>query len=242
MIRDLIERGRRLLPPGVRPLVVFLIVSAVLLFVHLVDEMLEGDAAAPDRAILLLFRTPGDLAKPIGPAWMLQSMTDISALGGFTFIWLFTLATLTYLALVRRWRAAAVLFAGVVGASVLNAVFKLSFHRARPDVVPHLTMVDNSSFPSGHAMIAAATYMTVGALLAHMQRRMATRIYLMSLFITLAILIGISRVYLGVHWPSDVLAGWLLGAAWALLFWIVARKAEGGAGGEAVSASRIAVR
>ncbi|MDP9103641.1 MAG: phosphatase PAP2 family protein [Pseudomonadota bacterium] len=227
MIRDLTERLRRLMPPGVRPLVLFLAVSAILLFVHLVDEMLEGDAAAPDRAILLLFRTPGDLARPIGPAWLQQSMIDISALGGFTFIWLFTIATLIFLVLVKHWKAAAIFFAGVAGASALNAVFKLSFHRARPDVVPHLTNVDSLSFPSGHAMISAATYMTVGALLAHMQRSRLARAYLMTVFITLAILIGISRIYLGVHWPSDVLAGWLLGAAWALLFWIVARRAEG---------------
>jgi undecaprenyl-diphosphatase len=93
--------------------------------------------------------------------------------------------------------------------------------------VPHLTNVDSLSFPSGHAMISAATYMTVGALLAHMQPSRLARAYLMTVFITLAILIGISRIYLGVHWPSDVLAGWLLGAAWALLFWIVARRAEG---------------
>ena len=118
----------------------------------------------------------------------------------------------------------------------MNALVKFSFHRSRPQVVPHLAEVSNASFPSGHAMISAATYMTVGALLAHTQPSRAVRLYLLSLAAVLSILIGLSRLYLGVHWPSDVLAGWAFGSAWALMFWIVSRGAEAASGGEAADA------
>jgi undecaprenyl-diphosphatase len=131
------------------------------------------------------------------------------------------------LVLIKRWAALGVFLSAIVGASVLNAVFKLGLHRARPEVVPHLAEVSNASFPSGHAMISAATYLTVGALLAHTQTSRAVRLYLLTLAVILTVMIGLSRLYLGVHWPSDVLAGWLFGAAWALAFWALARKAEG---------------
>ncbi len=188
--------------------------------------MLEGDTSASDNAILLALRVPGHLATPIGPSWLLQSAIDISALGGFTFIWLFTLATAGFFALTRRWRTMAIFLGAIVGASVLDVVLKLSFHRARPQIVPHLTQVDTGSFPSGHAMISAATYLTVGALLVSSQSSRGARLYVLGLSVAITLLIGLSRLYLGVHWPSDVVAGWSAGAAWALLFWIVARRTE----------------
>ena len=209
---------------GVHPLLGLLCLSAVAVFGLIVEEMLEGGTAASDNAILLALRTPGHLATPIGPPWLLQSAIDLSALGGFTFIWLFTIAVAGFCALTRRWRVMIVFLSAIVGASVLDALLKLSFHRARPEIVPHLTMVDNASFPSGHAMISAATYLTVGAMLARAQRSGGVRIYLLTIFIAVTILIGLSRLYLGVHWPSDVFAGWSVGAAWALAFWIIAER------------------
>ena len=211
---------------GLHPLIGLMCVSALLFFAFVALEVASGGGRRLDSAILIALRTPGDLSKPIGPGWMLQSAIDLSALGGFTFIWLFTAATTGFLALVKRWAALGIFLAAIVGASVLNALFKFSFHRDRPQVVPHLAEVSNASFPSGHAMISAATYMTVGALLAHTQPSRSVRIYLLSLAAALSVLIGLSRLYLGVHWPSDVLAGWAFGSAWALLFWIVSRGAE----------------
>ncbi len=210
--------------------------SGLLFFGFIALEIASGGGSRLDAAILVALRTPGDLAKPIGPGWMLQSAIDLSALGGFTFIWLFTAATSGFLALVRRWAALGLFLTAIVGASVLNALVKFSFHRGRPQVVPHLAEVSNASFPSGHAMISAATYMTVGALLAHTQPSRAVRLYLLSLAAVLSILIGLSRLYLGVHWPSDVLAGWAFGSAWALMFWIVSRGAEAASGREAAEA------
>jgi undecaprenyl-diphosphatase len=218
---------------GLHPLIALMCGSGILFFVLIAFEVASRGGLRLDARILIALRTPGDLAKPIGPPWMLQSAIDLSALGGFTFVWLFTAATSGYLALIRRWSALGIFLAAIVGASVLNALVKFSFHRARPEVVPHLAEVSNASFPSGHAMISAATYMTVGALLAHTQPSRAVRIYLLGLAAILSILIGLSRLYLGVHWPSDVLAGWTFGSAWALAFWILSRRVEQAVGGSA---------
>ncbi len=219
---------RRSVAAGVHPLVLLLSLSGAVLFAHVVEEMMEGDTSASDNAILLALRVPGHLATPIGPPWLLQSAIDISALGGFTFTWLFTAAAAGFFALTRRWRTLGIFLGAIVGASVLDAVLKLSFHRARPEIVPHLTQVDNASFPSGHAMISAAIYLTLGALLASSQASRGARLYVLGLSVVVTILIGLSRLYLGVHWPSDVLAGWSAGAAWALMFWIVAAKTQAG--------------
>jgi undecaprenyl-diphosphatase len=217
---------RRATAAGIHPLVVLFSISGAMLFAHIVEEMLEGDTSASDNAILLALRVPGHLATPIGPSWLLLSALDISALGGFTFIWLFTAAAAGFFALTKRWRTLMIFLGAIVGASVLDAVLKFSFHRVRPEVVPHLTQVDTASFPSGHAMISAATYLTLGALLANTQVSRGVRVYVLVLAVATTILIGLSRLYLGVHWPSDVLAGWSAGAAWALLFWIVTAKVQ----------------
>ncbi len=210
---------------GFQPLIALLCLSGALVFAHLVEEVLEGGTAASDRALLLAFRRPDDASVPIGPPWLLQSAIDVSALGGFTVIWMMTLAASGFLMLTRRWRALAILIAAIGGASLLNAFFKWSFHRARPDIATHLTQSWNASFPSGHAMISAAAYLTIAAILAQTQKSRAVRLYLISLAVLTTMLIGVSRIYLGVHWPSDVAAGWAAGAAFALLFWIVTRQA-----------------
>ncbi len=211
---------------GARPLVALLCVSGVLLFAWIADEALEGSTGKLDAQILLAFRHPGDPALPIGPLWLLQVAIDLSALGGFTVLWLLSAAAIGLLLTLRRWTEAVVLTVSLGGASVLNAVLKLGFHRVRPDVVPHLAVVSNASFPSGHAMLSAATYLTIGAMLAQAQPKLGPRVYILGLAVVVAMLVGISRLYLGVHWPSDVLAGWCLGAAWALAFWVFARKAK----------------
>ena len=105
---------------------------------------------------------------------------------------------------------------------LVSTLTKLGFGRPRPDLVPHATQVYTASFPSGHAMMAAVTYLTLGALLARVQPRLRLKLYLIGLAATLTVLVGCSRVYLGVHWPTDVLAGWTLGAAWALGCWAIA--------------------
>lgn len=239
-MRTLPARVWRWVPKGIAPLLILLAVSGVFTFVELADDVREGDYDSFDGWLLLAFRTPGDLAQPIGPPWLRQSMIDVSALGGFTLVWLMTGLSLGLLLILRRWAAAAILAAGVGGISVLNALLKLGFHRARPTLVPHLAEVSNASFPSGHATIAAATYLIIGALLAQTFKRRTPRVYVVAITVAITLAVGISRVYLGVHWPTDVIAGWTLGSAWALAFWLIAHwvnqaAPEAGAGAEPAS-------
>ena len=98
---------------------------------------------------------------------------------------------------------------------------KDAFGRVRPDVVSHSLVELTRSFPSGHTTLAAVTYLTLGALVARVQSSRQLKAYVLFVAITLTLLVGVSRVYLGLHWPTDVLAGWCLGAAWAMVCWIV---------------------
>jgi undecaprenyl-diphosphatase len=197
------------------PLLTAATLLALAVVIHMADELREGESFAFDAPILLALRTPGDLSDPVGPVWLTQAFIDITALGGFTLRWLFGAAAIGFLIDIRRRVEAAWLAASLVGSMLLNTVLKIFLDRPRPDIVPHLADSSGSSFPSGHAMVAAAVYLTIGVMLAETQARMAVRAYLMIFFSLVVVLIGASRVYLGVHWPSDVLAGWAVGAAWA---------------------------
>ncbi len=205
------------------PVIMLLALAALGLVVGLMDAIAHGGAFRLDDELLIALRRPGHLDQPIGPSWLLQSATDLSALGGFTLQWLLGGASLLFLLQIGRRAEAAWLGASIVGASVFNAGLKSVLHRPRPELVPHLAMVSNASFPSGHAMISAAIYFTVAAMLAETQPKRSARIVLMAFSSLLVLLIGCSRIYLGVHWPSDVLAGWCLGSAWALVVFGVNR-------------------
>ncbi len=208
----------------VRGLLILGLVSALLFaFLTIASEMREGETHAFDDAILRALRSPTDPADPIGPFWVEAIMRDLTALGGYTVLALLTVLAITYL-LMKGKRASAVLIGvAALGGMVLSNLLKLGFDRQRPDVVAHLVDVHSLSFPSGHAMLSAATYLTLGALLARSERGIVMRGYFMGVAIALTLLIGASRVYLGVHYPTDVLAGWCAGSAWAFLCWWIAR-------------------
>jgi undecaprenyl-diphosphatase len=196
--------------------------TAVLAFAGLAGEVLEGETLAFDRAILLALRNPADPADPIGPAWLEEVARDITGLGSHVILIGLTLAVAGYLALIRKRAAALLVLVSIGGGMLLSAGLKTLFQRPRPDLVPHAVEVYTASFPSGHAMLSAVTYLTLGALIAQVEARWRTRGYVLFLAILTTLLVGASRVYLGVHWPTDVLAGWCLGAAWALLCWLAA--------------------
>lgn len=188
-------------------------------FVAIAGEVVQGDTLGIDRAILLALRDPANLSNPIGPSWVEESARDLTGLGGYAILSLMTLATIGYMVMTGRGHAAVLVLAAVGGGMILSTLLKLGFHRPRPDLVPHGTRIYTASFPSGHAMLSAVTYLTLGALLARVHGDRHVKLFFLALAVTLTILIGASRVYLGVHWPSDVLAGWCGGAAWAALCW-----------------------
>lgn len=191
-------------------------------FLKLAGEVLEGDTFRFDRVILLALRNPANLADPIGPSWVEEVARDLTGLGGHAILGLVTLATIAYLAMTRRRGAALLVIAAIGGGMIASALLKIGFERPRPDLVPHGARVYTASFPSGHAMLSAVTYLTLGALLARIHRPRRVKLFFLGLAVALTMLVGASRIFLGVHWPSDVLAGWCLGAAWAGLCWYAA--------------------
>jgi undecaprenyl-diphosphatase len=199
-----------------------LIASGLWAFLALADGVMEGEHQHLERAILLSFRQADNPAEPIGPYWLESAVRDVTALGGTTITTMVTLVTAGYLLLAGNRGAAMMVLASIAGAVLLSLAIKLGIERPRPELFPHGVEVYTASFPSGHATGSAATYLTLGALLAGFQRRRRLKVYLLTIAVLLTVLIGLSRLYLGVHWPSDVLAGWTLGASWALLCWLVA--------------------
>jgi undecaprenyl-diphosphatase len=195
-------------------------------FVELAGDVQEGDTHALDSQLLLALRDPQNPANPLGPSWLEESARDITGLGGYAILTIITLATWAYLLMTRRQGAALLLLAAVVGGMLISTGLKMGFERPRPDLVPHAARVYTASFPSGHAMLSAITYLTLGALLARVEKSRRASAFIMGLAILMTLLVGVSRVYLGVHWPSDVLAGWSVGAAWAALCWFVALQLQ----------------
>lgn len=200
-----------------RALRVALVVAAAgFALLRLGSEMLEGETQAFDEQVLRAFRRPGDPGKLIGPSWLEQAMLDVTALGGPTVIGLGVALTVIYLCLARRPRAAVRAFLSTAGAFLLVYALKSLFARARPSVVPPLSAAASASFPSGHAALSAAVYLTLAAALAR-DARPAARRFVLFVGVLIPVLVGLTRVAIGVHYPSDVLAGWIVGAAWALL-------------------------
>ena len=200
------------------------IAGLVLALGVIVEDVVQHESGAFDRAILLALRTPGDLSTPIGPAWLESSVKDVTALGSPTVLTLMTVVAVAYLAVARRFRLALVTILAIVGGSLFEKALKFGFDRARPEIVPHLVTVHSLSFPSGHAMLSAITYLTLGTLLARAQSERRLRAFVFSVGLLMALLIGMSRVYLGVHYPTDVLAGWCFGSLWVCVVWLIARR------------------
>ena len=220
----------RLLPFQVPRILIpiILIAGAAWAFIELADEVLEGETRAIDEAIILAFRVPGDPADPIGAPWFEESVRDVTALGSAPVLVIAVLAVFGFLALAKAWRLAFFTLAASVSGLVASSLLKYIVDRPRPDLVPHGNLIYTTSFPSGHSMMSAVIYLTLAVLVARLMERRRLKTYALGIAIALTLLVGLSRVYLGVHWPSDVLAGWAAGGAWALGCWTLAGLAGAG--------------
>ncbi|KQM66617.1 MULTISPECIES: phosphatase PAP2 family protein [unclassified Sphingomonas] len=197
----------------------------LLLFV-LADRVVQGSSFAFDRRLLLALR--GTDGAPVASEKFTSMVRDITALGSTTVLTLVVAFVALLLASTGRWRTGVLVAAACASGSWANALFKQAVSRTRPDLVPHLMTETSNSFPSGHAANSAIVYLTLATLAWPLLRQPAARAFAMAAAASLVVAIGISRVYLGVHWPSDVLAGWLFGALWAIGWWRIELRVLGG--------------
>jgi undecaprenyl-diphosphatase len=169
-----------------------------------------------DESIVSALRNRDDPAAGWGPRWLNGGARDITAFGSVTVVTLVSLAAVGAALLQRDWRLAALFVVAAAGGAILNTSLKELYARPRPSL-PLVVPAANPSFPSGHAMLSASVYLSLAVVLALRRTRRAVQVYVVSLAGLLTILVGASRVYLGVHYPTDVLAGWLAGILWAVL-------------------------
>ena len=187
-------------------------------FGFVADEVIEGDTVGFDAAVTALFREGGNLNDPWGPMWLEEAMRDITAMGSFTILGFLLIAAVLYLGLSGKGRTATFVAFAVIGGTIVSTGLKMLFDRPRPDVEA-ATRVFTASFPSGHATVSAVVYLTLGLLLAEAMSRRPLKVYFIGLGVFMTLAVGISRIYIGVHYPTDVIAGWSLGTAWALVCW-----------------------
>ena len=204
--------------------VILLVAAGTWAFVKVASEMTEGETMAFDRWAVKAMRRTDDPATPIGPPMLQELGRDATALGGVGALTLITVLVAGFLWIDRKRRMMLFLVLSTASGLAVSLTLKHVFARPRPDIVPHLSIVQTSSFPSGHSMLSAVVYLTLGTLLASIVPQRSLRLYVLAVACLMTFIVGFSRVYLGVHYPTDVLAGWIAGLTWALLCWLVARR------------------
>lgn len=219
-LKTYIHREQRLL--------IGLVIGAALAsgFIKLAGEMTEGETQAFDVAFLKALRMDGDLASPLGPGWLLSTMRDLTALGGVTVLTLVAVLAVAFLLTRGRIRQAFYTALATGGGAIFGKILKSLFARERPEVVPHLVEVHSLSFPSGHSMNSAIVYLTLAVMLSRTFEDRRSRIFVIGVAALLVLTIGFTRLYLGVHYPTDVLGGWTVGATWALAMGLIATRLQ----------------
>jgi len=199
----------------------FIVALGVMTFVELADDMTEADGRAFDQSVLEAMR-PDGLRDPWGPGWLEEAAMDLTALGGLAVLGLFGLATIGFLILQRKRLSALLLAVGLAGGVALSEGLKAMFGRERPPAELQAVETLNASFPSGHSLLSAVFYLSIGVMLTRAFPQRHFKAYIIGVAVLLTLIVGLTRVYLAAHWASDVLAGWCAGAAWAMALWLVA--------------------
>ena len=213
---------RRLLALG--PLALFnlgVLLFAAWVFVAIADEVEEEEYLHLETQFMRLLRE-AETGEPFGDSKMVEIARDITALGSGAALGTTVALIVGFLLFSRRYAAALFLAAASIGGASLNSLLKSLYGRTRPEEQLRLIEIDSLSFPSGHAMSSATIYLTIAVLLARMAEKPREKIYIFAAALLLSFAVGFSRVYLGVHYPTDVIAGWAAGVAWAQVCWFVA--------------------
>jgi undecaprenyl-diphosphatase len=198
------------------------LVAAVVVFGLIAHHVAEGQYQSLEAKLIAMLRT-GEPLRPIGPAWAADAARDITALGSVMVLTVVTGLVVGFLVLARRFGAALFLVAAAGGGQMVNVALKNFYSRERPDETFRWLEIHSLSFPSGHATASAVVYLTLAVLLARLTTIQREKIYVVAGALLLSFVVGLSRVYLGVHYPTDVIAGWALGIAWAEICWFAAR-------------------
>jgi undecaprenyl-diphosphatase len=212
-----------------RPLIIGVLLAVLCVvggFLEMAGEIREKETRKFDETILLAMRVPGDTADPAGGPRVEEMARDLTALGGVTVLTLVTLTAFGTALFAGRRKLAWLGLAFVVSGSAMGSILKSGYDRPRPELFEHGVAVTSASFPSGHSMMSAIVWLTLGILVARTRARRRERVFIVVISCSITLLVGVSRIYLGVHWPTDVAGGWMLGAAWALIFWLVAMKVD----------------
>ncbi|MFS0710791.1 phosphatase PAP2 family protein [Brevundimonas phoenicis] len=199
----------------------------VLTFIEVADDMREADGQAFDHAVLAAVRPfADDPGRPWGPWWLHEAAADLTSLGGISVLTLFAVIAIGFLLIMGKRLSALMLVVGLAGGVALSEGLKALFERERPPEIYQAVETLNASFPSGHALLSTVFYLTLGVMLTRAFPRKRLKAYVLGCAVVIALLIGLTRIYLGAHWASDVFAGWSVGAAWSMALWLVAYAAE----------------
>lgn len=199
---------------------VIVILGGAFAFAQLAEEVQEGDTQRWDEQVFLAIAQAevGDEVEEIG--------RDLTALGGFAIITLAILGVCGFLVIEKKYASAILVLAATLGGLALSSALKWGFDRPRPDLVEHGSHVVTASFPSGHSMLSSAVYLTLGLLITRFTRHPGAKVFAVTFAVVLTFLVGLSRVFLGVHWPTDVIAGWAGGATWAVICYVIALELQ----------------